>query len=61
MRPLSYRREMKTKRDKRTTNRLKEHSGDGHGLGKTDRTSPHQPNSSFYVCLCGWFGWLKDK
>lgn len=52
---------MKTKRDKRTTNRLKEHSGDGHGLGKTDRTSPHQPNSSFYVCLCGWFGWLKDK
>ncbi len=44
--------------DRRSKNRFREHSGDGHELVDSERTSQRQPNHTLHVCHCGWIGWL---
>lgn len=54
--------------DKRTHNRLKEHSGDGHQLQETEPQGHNLQKinkltgepTGLFICSCGWKGWL-DK
>jgi hypothetical protein len=43
-------------KDKRTDNRHREH--DEHGLTDTEKKSINQPDKTFWICPCGWDGWL---
>lgn len=43
--------------DKRTANRLREHSGEGHGLVERELLVTKIGQKAF-TCECGWFGWL---
>jgi hypothetical protein len=49
--------------DRRTANRLNEHSKDGHQLrDATDdiqRVNIDTTTQRLHKCLCGWLGWLK--
>lgn len=43
--------------DKRTQNRLREHSGEGHKLTRIDNPNG-RPGEALHECECGWLGWL---
>lgn len=53
----------------RTRNRIREHTGDGHLLARSDHNHagwvvmkvPADAPKHFWVCVCGWEGWLTDK
>jgi hypothetical protein len=54
----------------RTKNRILEHSGPGHRLIKSNIThagtvvavkKADYHNKSFWLCICGWEGWLTNK
>lgn len=51
----------KSEQDRRCKNRFREHSGDGHELANSERTSNHQPDHTLHTCACGWIGWLIPK
>ena len=43
--------------DRRTQNRLREHSGAGHELVER-KVSVVKIGQKLFGCECGWFGWL---
>lgn len=43
--------------DRRTQNRLREHSGAGHELVER-KVSVIKIGQRLFGCECGWFGWL---
>lgn len=46
--------------DRRTKNRLKEHSGEGHNLNKVENHPSFAKGQVLFVCDCGWRGWLDN-
>jgi len=43
--------------DRRTANRLREHSGNGHELFERE-VLVKKLGQKCFDCKCGWFGWL---
>ena len=47
--------------DKRTKNRLNEHSGKGHNLNIVTNHPSFRQGQSLQICDCGWRGWLDNQ